>query len=183
MFYFDYSLRLTFICPLFMPIESTGLQTLDFYWNLSQWWQKFDNLPTRASHVSLHRTANDKWFIMQYYTSETLLFSHEPFAFWFENPVTLRTGFDVFPIIGLSFNHIVWIEKAKSGSGNRDKNVLRLASFPEPWDDSLKRHESIRDLDVPSDILDVTHQIFIEPALGSVIIISRFNEIHRIPFA
>ncbi|KLO07176.1 hypothetical protein SCHPADRAFT_932612 [Schizopora paradoxa] len=75
----------------------------------------------------------------------------------------------------------------------RTKRVLRLVSFPEPGvspDSEFtlrslpERVPQMRDLDdVPESVLDKAIHIFLEPALGAVLITTSDNEMHRYNYA
>ena len=87
---------------------------------------------------------------------------------------------------------MAWIEIVATKSavplsttiGQGTKLVLRVLSFPEPgMDHQPMTSRLVRDLNVPEKILKLALHLFIEPALGCIIIIASDNVIYRVPFA
>jgi len=148
------------------------------YWNLSQWWLRYTPathniaIPTRFSRVFffyMHPHAPDgqdqlsdeeekhqrrkAWHVVQYYTTSERPLSRKVFVFQLLDCSTIRLGELGFPIMGASFNHLVWVEtttvtmpvgsvpiskdrwrgkRMNLKEETRTKRVLRLVAFPEP---------------------------------------------------
>lgn len=148
-------------------------------------------MPYLFSHIHV-LVAEDggelKWSVAQYYSDEQKPYRSERFYVPFTKPVLLEYGDLGIPILGMSFNHLTWIEQDEQlVNGKRMfKRVMRFTSFPHPSKgiadlDASRPHT--RTLDIPSNVLDVAYHIFVEPALGSIYIATISNELHRFRYA
>lgn len=253
------------------PEAPTGAAVPELYqyWNLSQWWPKCEGVPVRFSRVFFYFTntletpiPDDRpmWSVVQQYTTDDRPCVSDiddggefdvdaiPKTFYFsmDDPVLIPFDDHGFPLMGVSFNHIGWVDQipaqqvdavsepvlsadgdataSKPGPSTRSQSrlsrllstarrqtgsapssapltdgeepeqprppkkrrIFRLVAFPPPGAPaSLYAREARgeRTLDIPEEVLDEALHIFLEPALGAVLILTSKNEIHRFDYA
>lgn len=238
------------------------------YWNLSQWWPKCEGVPVRFSRVFFYFTNTletpwtddlPKWHVVQHYTTEDrpcvsdtndvpgndvdIGGDSRPNSFYFtmKDPVLIPFDEHGFPLMGVSFNHIGWVDQVsdhqagtssesasagapislpgpstrsqsrlsrilstarrhtRSSSSSapvtdesepeqvpKKRRVFRLVAFPPPGalaSEHAREARGERMLDIPEEILDEALHVFLEPALGAVLILTSRNEMHRFDYA
>ena len=90
------------------------------------------------------------------------------------------------PLVAISYSHAAWIEQFEARRRGRrigkTLRVLKLLTFREPLGNTLALSRSV-DLDVPKKVLDNAHQIFIEPSICSIIIVTDKGQLHKFEFS
>lgn len=91
------------------------------------------------------------------------------------------------PLVGLDFNHIVWIEKEVT-SFSRTIHApfatlrMRMVKFPNP--DDLPMAYSVKTLEgIDQSVLKKAFRISIESTMGAVLITTLSNELYRYRYA
>lgn len=121
-------------------------------WNCRQYWPLLPGVPERTSCIVLYDTVTPEgttWRVSQNYsptgTSDSVgsgtntMASSAPVRFvaTIANPVLTSFGQQNLPILGITFNHISWIElvpgkRLRSLGRKKMRRVMKLLTFPEP---------------------------------------------------
>ena len=120
-------------------------------WICRQYWPLLPGVPERTSRIVLYDATTPEgtiWRVSQNYsptgTGDGLSSASDPktpapirFVATIANPVLTSFGQQNLPILGITFNHISWIElvpvrRFRSFGRKRAKRVMKLLTFPEP---------------------------------------------------
>jgi len=173
-------------------------------WTLHPWWPAPSGVPKRTSTIVLYvhtpeiadpdalpPTPARRWIIGQHYATDSKLCGAARSVLHLRDPAPVRLGgSDGLPMLGISFGHVVWIERVLTWRGPRRvrKRVAKLASFPDPCDreevTNIKQfHPIVRTLDIPERILKVACHLIVDPSSASISVTTETNSLFTFNYA
>jgi len=171
------------------PFPSTELGiysdnvTLFQYWNstYAQSWLKVAGLRSLFSYLYLMvggtPTGGKRFRVAQFYATESAPCHPKRFVFDLGDPVRVPFEGDELPLMSLSFNHLCWIDQLPG-----TQRALKLVTFPDAFDrDNAELR--IRTLNVPNTVLQHAAHVFMVPSLGSIMILTSAQHLHRFQYA
>ncbi len=134
--------------------------------------------------------AHRLWFIVHSYTRNYRPLPLAPTR-CFISLVGPRLGAGTIPITCLSMNHAGWIEareaipplSAEGGSSHASRLVFMLVTLPDPLEPSRATvgHDlrtTARELDIPNNILQRATDAWMNPAMGTITIVTHYNRLN-----
>ncbi|KLO10921.1 hypothetical protein SCHPADRAFT_495143 [Schizopora paradoxa] len=122
--------------------------------------------------------AHRRWHILHSYTSNNEPLRHSAINLISLISPRLQAGEHAEPISCLSINHVGWIEarESLSGSSNAARLVFMLVTLPEPLNEPLPM--TIRELDIPNDVLQRATHAWMNSAMGTITIVTHNNRLN-----
>lgn len=147
-------------------------------------------IPPRYSYISLYANyaiGAEAYILAQHFGDEDVPTTVRSFILELKDAVSGNYTTRGLPLVGLDFNHIVWIEKEVT-SFSRTIHApfatlrMRMVKFPDP--DDLTMAYSIKTLEgIEQSVLKKALRVSIESTMGAVLITTRTNELYRYRYA
>lgn len=147
-------------------------------------------IPPRYSYISLYAkyaVGAGAYILAQHFGNEDVPTSVRSFILELKDAVSGQYTTRGLPLVGLDFNHIVWIEKEVT-SFSRTIHApfatlrMRMVKFPNP--DDLPMAYSVKTLEgIDQSVLKKAFRISIESTMGAVLITTLSNELYRYRYA
>lgn len=169
-----------------------------YMFNVQQHWPKYEGVRSRRCHVIVYRDSLSenvkKWSIAQFFSPTVPYDTTSLYRWTFDitDPAVVKrkgpeTMGDIWPLIGVSFNHMAWIEQFEAmGRGRptgRKLRQMKFMTFPMPEELKDGAEALTTTLKIPKSVLELACHISVEPSLASVIVTTSKNEMHRFQYA
>lgn len=173
--------------PFKLPKGSLGLAEQFICWSIPPPHYRYPGVPAQHSHIFVYSiqiaggTAGRmvQYQVAQHYTSEEGPYEDARLILPLIHPRIMPYDAQLkFPLMGVSFNHIAYIETVIYPWNNKAGTyALRLATFPK-----VKKGHGRIDVkvlkDVPQKVLQDAHQIFLRPDIAAISITTTDNMLH-----